>query len=156
MNKVVKPDGVHVQVRTSSSSHSFTCSHAKCLGLSSNCRCDPPYPSVYSNRTSSEILPSSSVHSLFYNPRHDHLAINVALPTHPPSASPLSASIHQMDTFTLAENPSGPQSFLDYDERGQIKKNGSAESYDVEAQEISDEFKRPPYHDWVFTVIEAG
>ena len=57
-----------------------------------------------------------------------------------------------MDTFTLAENPAGTgigtQSFLEYDERGQIRhKNGSAESYDVEAQEISDEFKRPPYHD---------
>lgn len=43
-------------------------------------------------------------------------------------------------------------SFMEYDERGQMKKyknDGSSYSsdddVDVEAQEISDEFKRPPY-----------
>lgn len=46
-----------------------------------------------------------------------------------------------MDTFTLAEQSPGAHSFLEYDASGKVK----GESYDAEAQEISDEFKRPPY-----------
>ncbi len=46
----------------------------------------------------------------------------------------------QMDTFTLAET-TAQRSFLEYDSAGKLKNSG----LDPEAQEISDEFKRPPY-----------
>jgi hypothetical protein len=47
-----------------------------------------------------------------------------------------------MDTFTLAET-AGQRSFLEYDASGKVK--GDNYMPDPEAQEISDEFKRPPY-----------
>lgn len=46
----------------------------------------------------------------------------------------------QMDTFTLAET-TAQRSYLEYDAAGKLKNGG----LDPEAQEISDEFKRPPY-----------
>lgn len=59
-----------------------------------------------------------------------------------PSPQPRTYSrTSQMDTFTLAEQSPGAHSFLEYDASGKVK----GESYDAEAQEISDEFKRPPY-----------
>lgn len=45
-----------------------------------------------------------------------------------------------MDTFTLAET-TAQRSYLEYDAAGKLKNGG----LDPEAQEISDEFKRPPY-----------
>ena len=49
---------------------------------------------------------------------------------------------HKMDTIsTLAE--SGERSFIEYDASGKVK--GENYMIDPESQEISDEFKRPPY-----------
>ncbi len=43
-----------------------------------------------------------------------------------------------METF---ESPSDKSTYLEYDAAGQVK----GEAYDAEAQNISEEFKRPPY-----------
>ncbi|TDL25127.1 hypothetical protein BD410DRAFT_765717 [Rickenella mellea] len=54
----------------------------------------------------------------------------------------------QMDTFTMAESTPSGNSFIEYDDAGHtghVKGGGGDGVFDPEAQEISDEFKRPPY-----------
>ena len=48
-----------------------------------------------------------------------------------------------MNTITTLAEVNGEQSFLEYDASGKIK--GDNYMPDPESQEISDEFKRPPY-----------
>lgn len=53
-------------------------------------------------------------------------------------------SCMQMDTITtLAEAELGERSFLEYDASGNVI--GENYKIDPESQQISDEFKRPPY-----------
>jgi hypothetical protein len=59
---------------------------------------------------------------------------------------PVQSGVHvQMDTFTMPDpHPEGGESFLEYDVNGNVKSTRTAS--DHEAQEISEDFKRPPYY----------
>jgi len=61
---------------------------------------------------------------------------------------PTQSGVHvQMDTFTMQDNEAqNGESFLEYDVNGNVKARSARGHSDIEAQEIVEDFKRPPYY----------